>query len=720
MNAKSKTLTIVIAGCILALTFPQFTRSYSDSALAEGETHRNVLYLPATYLGQGWRMTVSLTNLEGREQGVTLAAHDSDGTSVDVTAADTHLGAGQTKAIDYQTLLSGAESLKIESDGDLNAYTIFEATDGRKLEALSAVKESSKQLDFPALASHDASHKTIALFNPNNSLASVDAIALDKAGQEIDRFALTPLTSMESKSIRLAEVFGRRALRRLSTVRVISDSEIVGHQTVDYPDGDLLGLRAVTNASKAWTLPIANEVGDLGLWTCVQILNPGENVASISVEALDARNESIGSVESARLPPGAIHSCLGEVVGGVIPATAATLKVISDEAISVYAVIGASESRGLTAVEALAENDIASGYELIGSRDGDSLAAAPLVVGADGALLSGLKNLSSQYWKKGVYAQLSAASITGGQYHASFANSPVIFPLPNWNVGCNPYWGTCVQSWHTGEDVGAPEFTAVRAPASGWVREARSHTSYGGTVLIESSVDGESVVFLIAHMNIATLAVREANPPNWVNAGDTIGYVGNFSQNGGWPTHVHFAVNRGPYNGSGTACGTWKYHGYTSCESEYTQWYVPSQFVACHTNGDRVPDNSTFWSFNGTRNCWYLGGGAVDHNFSAPGAWIVGVRSDPQIITAPLSIDASRYKRIEISMASLASNTTGQVFFTTNSSPAFSEDKSLQFTVIPGGGYQTYAGKGKLLLCRPILLQRIGRATSSYIADRVV
>lgn len=682
---------VPLVGLMMCLTSIPVTMSYSFSASEEVKPRRYALYVPATNFGEGSRVTVNVTNLEGSELGVTLATHDSGGNPIDVMPTQAQLGAGQTKSIDLQTLLLGGGSVKIESDGDLSANTSFEAIDGRRLEVLGAVKEPSKQLDFPSLVRGDGANKTLALFNPQSSPAAIDAVAFDRAGREIGRASLTALGPMETKSIRVNEVFGRKALKRLSTLRVVSDVSIVGHQAVDDAGGDLVGLRALTATSKVWTLPITSQVGELRLWTSVQILNSASDVASVNVEAFDAEDNFMGSIANAELSPGATHSVVAGLDEGVIPTNAATIRVSSDAPIAVYAVIGVSGSGGITAVEALAEDGIASGYELVGSQDGDSLAAAPLSVGAEGALLSGLKNLSSEYWKKGVYSQAKSASITAGQYHPLFANSPVIFPLSNWSLGCNPYWGTCVRSWHTGEDAGAPEFTPVRAPASGWLREARSHTDYGGTVLIESSIDGESVVFLIAHMNTATLQVREANPPNWINAGDPIGFVGNTSQNGGWTPHVHFAINRGPYNGSGGACGGWKYHGYTSCESEYTQWYVPSQFVACHANGDRSPDTSSFWSFNNTRNCWYLGGGAVDHNFSAPGAWIVGVRSDPQIISSPLGIDASRYKRIEISMASPGSNTTGQVFFTTNSSPAFSEDKSMQFTVIPGGAYQTYA-----------------------------
>jgi murein DD-endopeptidase MepM/ murein hydrolase activator NlpD len=271
----------------------------------------------------------------------------------------------------------------------------------------------------------------------------------------------------------------------------------------------------------------------------------------------------------------------------------------------------------------------------------------------------------------------------------AYPNSPIIFPLNPWTVNCNGYWGTCniASQRHLGEDVPASAGTQVLAPVSGWVKEAQFHNGYGGTVLIESTIDNELVVFVIGHMNTATLLVNQGQ---WVDNGAAIGYVGTSSQNGGWTPHVHLAVRRGAYNATGTACGEWQYHGYSSCESEFTQWYIPTHYVNCHPNGDRVGDGSTSWSFATSRNCWYLGGGAIDAAFAAPGAWIVGVRTDPQLISPPLNIQASNHKRVRFSMASLATNSTGQVFFTTTASPVFSEDKSQFFTVVPGGAYHSY------------------------------
>ena len=88
-----------------------------------------------------------------------------------------------------------SKSLKIESNGNLIGNTIFKTKDGTKSEVVPAIEEPTSQLDFPALASYDDLYiyETITLLNPNMAHASVDIIALDKDGYEIDRNTISPL-----------------------------------------------------------------------------------------------------------------------------------------------------------------------------------------------------------------------------------------------------------------------------------------------------------------------------------------------------------------------------------------------------------------------------------------------------------------------------------------------------------------------------------------------
>ena len=294
------------------------------------------------------------------------------------------------------------------------------------------------------------------------------------------------------------------------------------------------------------------------------------------------------------------------------------------------------------------------------------------------------KSVSPKAWRLVALAGVVCASVFSHQKGVEgFPGSPLRFPLPTWSVGCNPFWGTCNKPWHLAEDVVARAGTEVVSPARGKVREAQTHDGYGGTVLIESVIDGETVVFVIGHLNVATLKVVKDHD---VEPGDPLGEVGTQEQNGGWhDEHVHLGIRRGPYQQFGTSCGQWIYHGYTTCESEFTDWYIPSDFINCHVNGDRSPDSRDTWSFGTSRNCWFLRGGAIDRAFSAPGAWITTALDDPQVVSPPLAIDAARYAGVRLRLANTSGNRNGRVYFSTGS--GFSEPRSMGFDIPNDGQY---------------------------------
>lgn len=358
----------------------------------------NILYFPAINPGKGLQTTVSITNTEckckQKRANVTLTAYDKEGSQLGIVPAISHLGAGKIKTLNARTFPSDTKSLKIESDGNLIGNTIFKTKDGTKLEVVPAVKEPSQQLDFPALASYDDIYiyETITLLNPNRTPASVDIIALDKDGYEIDRNTLSSLSSMESRDITLIDIFNGSTLKNLPTVRVISDNDIVGFQLVDYPEVDLVGLPALTTTSKAWTFPIVKNGEHLDLWTKVGILNPGNDIAYFTVEAFDSSNNSLGIIYNQKLFPGATYFLSTEnanIVDRVISLNTAFLKVTSDQPISSYEIIGVLEGNGLTAAHGIpGEDQTTVGFEITGSNDGEVLNAYPMVRFEDGGVKS--------------------------------------------------------------------------------------------------------------------------------------------------------------------------------------------------------------------------------------------------------------------------------------------------------------------------------------------
>ena len=304
---KSCLLFVVLA---IALTLYPLTKNNSNLANDQDIiSNSNILYFPTINPGKDWQTTVNITNSEckrnQRRVNATLTAYDEDGASFEVVKNIIRLRANKTKTFHSQTFPTDAESLRVESNGNLICNAIFKTRDGTKSEVVPAIKEPSKQLDFPALLSYDDLYiyKTITLLNPNTNPASVDIVALDKDGYEIDRNALSSLSSMESKTFSPVDIFGPRILKDLSTVRVNSDSNIIGLQLVDYPAADLVGLPALTTTSKGWTFPIATKGETFDLWTKVGILNPGNDIANVTIEAFDASNNSLGIVHSQRVRP---------------------------------------------------------------------------------------------------------------------------------------------------------------------------------------------------------------------------------------------------------------------------------------------------------------------------------------------------------------------------------------------------------------------------------
>ena len=176
-------------------------------------------------------------------------------------------------------------------------------------------------------------------------------LLLDRDGHEIDRNVLPPLSPMESKTFSIAEIFDPRTLKDLSTVAAVSDINIMGLQLVDYPAVDLVGIPALTTTSKGWMFPIATKGKNFDLWTKVGILNLGNDIANVAVEAYDAGNNSLGIIHSQTILPGVTYLIntvnIDTTEGDAMPLNTAILKVTSNQPVIGYEVIGGLNGSGL-------------------------------------------------------------------------------------------------------------------------------------------------------------------------------------------------------------------------------------------------------------------------------------------------------------------------------------------------------------------------------------
>ncbi len=97
---------------------------------------------------------------------------------------------------------------------------------------------------------------------------------------------------------------------------------------------------------------------------------------------------------------------------------------------------------------------------------------------------------------------------------------------------------------HMGIDIGAAEGTPVFAPFDSVVAGSEflaADGDYGGTVILESTGEGDVVFSLLGHLSrISQARWRQGDR---VGRGDLIGWLGSKKENGGWNPHLHWQLS---------------------------------------------------------------------------------------------------------------------------------------------------------------------------------
>lgn len=137
-------------------------------------------------------------------------------------------------------------------------------------------------------------------------------------------------------------------------------------------------------------------------------------------------------------------------------------------------------------------------------------------------------------------------------------SSRVVFPVPAGTWVLTSEYGPRVHpisgesSFHTGTDFAAPDGTPILAAADGTVTVAEFSGGYGGLIVIEHTLNGQTVATAYGHMWETGIHVQ---PGETVTAGQHIGDIGSSGNSTG--PHLHFEVRTGGTDGEHTDPAAW-------------------------------------------------------------------------------------------------------------------------------------------------------------------
>ena len=97
---------------------------------------------------------------------------------------------------------------------------------------------------------------------------------------------------------------------------------------------------------------------------------------------------------------------------------------------------------------------------------------------------------------------------------------------------------------HMGIDVWATAGEPVFSPLDGKLVYKQYHEdpgNYGGTIVLAMNFEGETFYALYGHLSRDS--VEKAEIGKEIRAGEEIGRLGDFDENGNWPPHLHFQIS---------------------------------------------------------------------------------------------------------------------------------------------------------------------------------
>ncbi len=173
------------------------------------------------------------------------------------------------------------------------------------------------------------------------------------------------------------------------------------------------------------------------------------------------------------------------------------------------------------------------------------------------------------------------------------SNSPtqpaIVYPISRYNERITNRWygkaitaadrqslpcGAAFHGFHTGDDLEVTsdelnQEVPVFAITDGIVRQVGTVGGYGGLLVIQYNLDGQTVTAYYGHINLSKTVVKKGDI---VKPGQKVSILGDncSSQTAGERKHLHFAIHKGSLI---------DVRGYVQTESELQSWLNPKEIV---------------------------------------------------------------------------------------------------------------------------------------------
>ncbi len=96
---------------------------------------------------------------------------------------------------------------------------------------------------------------------------------------------------------------------------------------------------------------------------------------------------------------------------------------------------------------------------------------------------------------------------------------------------------------HLGIDIWSAAGTKVYAPIGGVVHSVAFNNNfgdYGATIVLQHQIDGVAFHTLYGHLSLQDLAALQEG--KFISRGELVGHLGEATENGDWPPHLHFQI----------------------------------------------------------------------------------------------------------------------------------------------------------------------------------